>query len=305
MDLPEDAAQRPPSANRSPDRRRSADRFSIGQLSIGRLAVLVAFLLLLASLLLGAPSWVSTIFQAGFIGGFTNTVAIHMLFVKTWYLPGSGVLLERKDAIVASLAATMEEHILNPSLIEERVRLLSRSIDYDRVIDGLNAVIDELRLDLIRFLHEPEQRRRIRDAVQQEGSFWSDMADVVGVVRYENIADRIVAGLETQILEFRLDRAMLDAAVGYVGSLEDFLLEPNNPLILRHYGSEMSAAQLVFHKLDARQLVIDKLSAYEAEQIRDIVSRNIREHLSWLEFFGVLLGMGIAALVLLAGNFAG
>ena len=268
------------------------------RLDIGRLTVGLAFLALVLSLVLGAPRWLSLLFQAGFIGGFTNTVAIYMLFTEAWYLPGSGVLLKRKDAIVVSLAETMEQHILNPSLIESRVRELARAIDSDRVIAGLNAIVDELRADMVRLVQAPEQKERIGAAVRREGGFWGDMADAAGIVRYADIADRIAAGLVKQIDEFQVDRSMLDAAAAYVGNLEDFLLEPGNPLIERHYGSRLSVAQLLFEKLDARQLVIDRLSAYEAEQIRDIVSKNIKEHLAWLEVFGVLLGMLIAGLLL-------
>lgn len=275
------------------------------RLDVGRLTVGMAFLALVLSLLLGGPRWLTLVFQAGFIGGFTNTVAIYMLFTEAWYLPGSGVLLKRKDAIVISLAATMEQHILNPSLIESRVRELARGIDYDRVIAGLNAIVDELRDDMIRFVKAPDQKQRIGEAVRREGGFWGDMADAAGIVRYSDIAERIAAGLVKQVQDFQLDRSMLDAAAAYVGNLEDFLLEPGNPLIQRHYGSQLSVAQLLFAKLDARQLVVDRLSAYEAEQIRDIVSTNIKEHLAWLEVFGVLLGMLIAGLMLALSALAG
>ena len=263
------------------------------RLPVGRLAVGLALVGMLLSMILAAPNWLTGIFQAGFIGGFTNTVAIYMLFTETWFLPGSGVLLKRKDAIVVSLAETMQEHILNPSLIEARVRQLARAIDYDRVIEGLNAIVDELRADTIRFILAEDQRTRIGAAVQSEGGFWAEMANAAGIIRYSDIADRIAAGLVKQVQDFTLDRRMLEAAAAYVGNLEDFLLEPGNPMVKRHYGSELSVAQLLFEKLDARQLVIDRLSAYEAEQIREL--------LAWLEVFGVLLGMLIAGLVLAIG----
>jgi len=279
------------------------------RVGIGRLTVGLAFLLMLAATAgkawWGWPAWVQVILQAGFIGGFTDTVAIHMLFTRVWYLPGSGVLLSQRDAIIRSLADTMERHILNPTLIEERVRALSRDLDRRRLLDGINAVVDEVRPDLIAFVNAPEQRSGIAAAVRQQGGFWGDMADAIGVVTYDRIADRLCAGLTAQVLRFRVDDAMLDKATAYVGSIDEFLLKPDNPLVARHYGSGQSIVQLLFERLDAKQLVIDKLSDYDATQIRDIVSDNIREHMAWLEVFGVLLGMLVAALILILGAVLG
>lgn len=266
---------------------------------LGYWAVGAAFAAMVLSIALDAPSWLRVILQAGFIGGFTDTIALHMIFTRHRFLPGSGVLERRKDAIVVSLAETMEEHILNPSLIEARVRELVAGLDRDRLLKGLNAVVDTFRQDLILFISAPEQRAGIARAVRREGGFWGDMADAVGVVTYENLGDRIVGGLVRQLEEFRVDAPILAAAEQYVGTLDGFLLEPGNPLIRRHYGSEKSVAQILFERLDARRLVIDKLGSYSAAEIRDIVERSIRQHLAWLQAFGVILGMAMAGLILL------
>lgn len=266
---------------------------------LGYWAVGAAFAAMVLSIALDAPPWLRVILQAGFIGGFTDTIALHMIFTRHRFLPGSGVLERRKDAIVVSLAETMEEHILNPSLIEARVRELVAGLDRDRLLKGLNAVVDTFRQDLILFISAPEQRAGIARAVRREGGFWGDMADAVGVVTYENLGDRIVGGLVRQLEEFRVDAPILAAAEQYVGTLDGFLLEPGNPLIRRHYGSEKSVAQILFERLDARRLVIDKLGSYSAAEIRDIVERSIRQHLAWLQAFGVILGMAMAGLILL------
>lgn len=266
---------------------------------LGYWAVGAAFAIMVLAIVLGAPRWLRVVLQAGFIGGFTDTIALHMIFTRHWFLPGSGVLERRKDAIVASLAETMEQHILNPSLIDARVRELAAGLDREQLLQGLNAVVDAFREDIIRFVSAPEQRAVITRAVRQQGGFWGDMADAVGVVTYENLGDRIIGGLVRQIERFRIDATVLAAAESYVGTLDDFLLEPGNPLIRRHYGSEQSVAQILFEKLDARQLVIDKLGAYSATEIRDIMERNIRQHLAWLQAFGVILGMAMAGLILL------
>ena len=266
---------------------------------LGNWAVALSFAALLAAIALDAPDWLRIVLQAGFIGGFTDTIALHMIFTRHRFLPGSGVLERRKDAIVASLAETMEEHILNPSLIEARVRELAAGLDQERLLRGLNAVVDTFREDLVRFISAPEQRQAIARAVRQEGGFWGDMADAVGVVTYQDIGDRIVTGLVGQIRGFRVDAPILQAAGRYVGTLDDFLLLPGNPLIRRHYGVDKSVAQILFEQLDARRLVIDKLGAYSAAEIKGIVERSIRQHLAWLQAFGVILGMAMAGLILL------
>jgi uncharacterized membrane protein YheB (UPF0754 family) len=270
---------------------------------IGRLVVILSFVGVIVTTIgtarFGWPSELQIIVQAGFIGGFTDTVAIHMIFTKVRFLPGSGVLINQRVALIRSLADTMERHILNPTLIEQKVREMSQNLDRPRLLQGANAVVDEIRPDMIAFINAPEQKSRISTAVRQEGGFWGDMADAVGVVTYDAIADRICAGLTTQMRHFQVEEAMLDRAMAYIGSIEEFLVEPDNPLVRKHYGSDQSIIQIAFERMDIKQLVIDRLNAYDANQIRDIISENIREHLAWLQVFGVLLGMVMASLILL------
>lgn len=271
------------------------------RIGIGLLAVLTAFTAVIVStwgmVYHGWPEWLQSVFLAGFIGGFTDTVAIHMLFTRVRFLPGSGVLLTQRDAIIASLAGTMERHILNPQLIERKVQALAANLDRARLVSTANALVDEVRPDLIAFINAPEQRAQITAAIRREGGFWGDMAHAIGVVTYDTVADRICQGLTRQMLAFRIDEPMFDRALASVGSLDDFLLRPGNPLVRKHYGSDQSLIQLVFDKLDAKALVVERLSAYDATQIRDIIADNIREHMAWLQVFGVVLGMLIATVI--------
>lgn len=277
---------------------RSGVRLAGRRIGVGELAVLGVFVLL-------ATSWAMIryfpsaevardIFLAGFVGGFTNTVAIRMLFTHYWYLPGSGVLLKEKDSIIASLADTMEEHILNPELIEDRVHELAANMDPAKVAVAANAIIDEMRPDLVAYANAPEQRERMMATLHEEGGFWGSMANSLGLMTYDEVADRFAAGITLQIETFEISQEMVESALEHVGSLDDFVLQPGNPVLVKHYDTDMSLAQLLFEKLDAKQLVVDKLSSYDATEIRDIIARNIREHLAWLEVFGVILGMAFA-----------
>jgi uncharacterized membrane protein YheB (UPF0754 family) len=267
---------------------------------IGKLAVLSAFVMAIVCwVAMTRYPWAEVlrdVFIAGFVGGFTNTVAIRMLFDKVWYLPGSGVLLDEREAIIATLADTVEAHILNPSLIESRVHELSAELDRARIAAAINAVLEEVRPDIVAFVRAKPQRDYIVDALKQESGFWGSMADSLGLMTYDVVADRLIAGITSQIEHLTVDETMVDTVMDKVGSLDDFVLRPQNRLVQRHYGSDLSLAQLLFDKLDAKQLVIDKLSMYDATQIRDIIADNIQDHLGWLEVFGVIIGMGIAAL---------
>jgi hypothetical protein len=84
---------------------------------------------------------------------------------------------------------------------------------------------------------------------------------------------------------------MVDRTLEKVGTLEDFLFRPNNELVVRHYHTDSSLAQLFFDNLDIQSMVADKLATYAPSKVRDIIEENIRSHLLWLEVFGVLLGM--------------
>ncbi|MFN2114803.1 MAG: DUF445 family protein [Anaerolineae bacterium] len=277
---------------------RNGVRLGNRRFGIGEIAVMAVFTMLVASWALiryfPAAEIARDIFLAGFVGGFTNTVAIRMLFTHYWYLPGSGVLLKEKDAIVLSLADTMEEHILNPDLIAGKVHELEANFEPAGAASVANAVLDEIRPDLVAYANAPAQRERLVAALREEGGFWGGMANSLGLMTYDEVADRFAAGLSTQVAAFEITEDMVESALAHIGSLDDFVLKPGNPLLVKHYGTELSLAQLVFEKLDAKQLVVDKLSAYDAGEIRDIIARNIREHLAWLEVFGVILGMAFA-----------
>lgn len=240
-----------------------------------------------------------TIFMMGFVGGFTNTLAIRMLFEEIPFVPGSGILLRERERIIASLADTMEEHILNPELVEDRVREITGDIDRERLAIALNGLLDELRPVLVEMVDTPEHRALVRASLEEEGGALGQLADRLGIVTYENLAGKLLVGVAEQVEAFRVDEPMVDRVFEQVGSLDEFLLQPENPLVVKHLGSRDSLAQIVFQRLDARQLVIDKLSTYEAKEIRDIIAHHVREHMTWLEVFGVLLGMAFATLAAL------
>ena len=241
----------------------------------------------------------------GFIGGITNTIAITMLFEKKWYLPGSGVLLKKHKDIVRSLARTVETHLVNSEMLQAEMKKLLAPVNADKAGEIMNSIIDEFRGDVRDYLQSQPVHDEIRDALKARLGFLGRFLNVTRIKEYDEMTDAIVGELRGRIDRLQVSKVMVDRTLEKVGTLEDFLFRPNNELVLRHYQTEKSIAQLFFDKLDIQSMVADKLETYAPARVRDIIAENIRSHLLWLEVFGVLLGMlfsGAFYFVLRAGG---
>ena len=242
----------------------------------------------------------------GFIGGITNKIAITMLFERKWYLPGSGVLLKKHNDIVRSLARTVEKHLVNSEMLQEEMRKLLEPVNADKAEEIVNSVIDEFRGDVRDYLRSRKVHDEIRKALETKLGFLGKFLNVTRIKEYEEMADAIVAELEERIDRLRVSKGMILRTIQKVGTLEDFLFKPNNELVLRHYHTDRSVAQLFFDNLDIQGMVTGKLATYAPSRVRDIIEENIRSHLLWLEVFGVILGMLFAgALSLVMGGLPG
>ncbi len=272
--------------------------------------ILGIFLLLLASLAVrlsgSGPAYLSAIIQVllgGFIGGITNRIAITMLFERRWYLPGSGVLLTEHRQIIQSLARTVESHLISSEMIQNELRKLLQPVRLEQAEKILNDLLDEFRGDAVEYLHSPKIRQDIADGLKEHLGFFGRFLNVTRIKEYEEMADAILAELEGRMADLRVSRQMLARAIQKVGTLEDFLFQPGNELLMRHYRTDQSLVQLLFEQINIRQMVVDRLSAYEPSRVRDIIEENIRGHLLWLEVFGVILGMAFSAGLMLVMQF--
>jgi len=241
----------------------------------------------------------------GFIGGITNSIAITMLFEKKWYLPGSGVLLKKHKDIVRSLARTVETHLVNSEMLQAEMKKLLAPVNADKAGEIMNSIIDEFRGDVRDYLQSQPVHDEIRDALKARLGFLGRFLNVTRIKEYDEMTHAIVGELRERIDRLQVSKELVDRTLEKVGTLEDFLFRPNNELVLRHYQTEKSIAQLFFDKLDIQSMVADKLETYAPARVRDIIAENIRSHLLWLEVFGVLLGMlfaGALYFVLRAGG---
>ena len=212
----------------------------------------VAILILLTVILGFKYPWMKMariVLLGGFIGGFTNRVAIRMMFEKYWYLPGSGVLLKKREQIIQSLADTVELHIINPQLLEDKLRKAIEKVDAEKIKNTLNAVIDEFRADMLVYINSKNTHKRIVGILKKKLGPSGRLLDFTGLKDYDLMAHEILDYLDSQVEEFRITEAMLQTVISKTGTLEEFIFRPENPLLIKHYGSRESLAALLFNPL--------------------------------------------------------
>ena len=253
--------------------------------------LMIALAVVLSGNVFPHQALVIQVLLGGFIGGITNKIAITMLFEKKWFLPGSGVLLNKHKEIIRSLARTVEMHLVNSEMLQTEMKKLLKPVNTEKAEHIINSVIDEFRDDVREYLGSQKVHDEIRDALKTKLGFLGKFLNVTRIKEYDEMTDAIVRELQERIDRLRVSKQMILRTMLKVGTLEDFMFKPNNELVRRHYHTDRSIAQMFFDNLDIQGMVTDKLATYAPSRVRDIIEENIRSHLLWLEVFGVLLGM--------------
>jgi uncharacterized membrane protein YheB (UPF0754 family) len=270
---------------------RIADRIAPSLILIVFAALVITLLASISGVAVPNQTLLIQVLLGGFIGGITNKIAITMLFEKRWFLPGSGVLLKKHKDIIRSLARTVETHLVNSEMLQAEMQKLLKPVNAEKAEQIINNVIDEFRDDVREYLRSQKVHDDIRDTLRTKLGFLGKFLNATRIREYDEMTDAIVGELQERIDRLRVSKQMVLRTIQKVGTLEDFLFRPNNELVLRHYHTDRSVAQLFFDNLDIQGMVSDKLATYAPSRVRDIIEENIRSHLLWLEVFGVLLGM--------------
>jgi uncharacterized membrane-anchored protein YjiN (DUF445 family) len=189
----------------------------------------------------------------------------------------------------------VETYLVNSETLEAEMKKLLKPVNTEKAEQIVNNVIDEFRGDIREYLHSQKVHDEIREALKTKLGFLGKFLNVTRIKEYDDMADAIIRELLERIARLRVTKQMILRTIHKVGTLEDFLFRPNNELVLRHYHTDRSIAQMFFDNLDIQGMVSDKLATYAPSKVRDILEENIRSHLRWLEVFGVLLGMLFSA----------
>lgn len=240
--------------------------------------------------------FLSNIFLGGFIGGFTNTIAIKMLFEKYLNLPFTGALLIYREKIIRSLAETIESHIINAEEIERLLKEHVGAIDKEHIKDSLNVFVNEIRGDLRQYIRSANTREEIKNKIRQmvkSLNFIGRSLIKIGLTerKIDELVNTIIYELETEVDKFKVSASMIEPVFEKIGTVEEFIFKPNNAFLTKHYNTGESLINYVLlSKLNMKKIVEDKLSQYSAEEVKNIIEKNIRAHLAWLEFYGVIIG---------------
>lgn len=228
--------------------------------NLSKLASLTALAVFLLGFIIDNTTglWLRSVGLFAFAGGFTNWLAIHMLFEKVPLFYGSGVILRRFGAFKASIHQLLLQHffskdnltrLLKPATnsIKLEPELFDRFLDYDQIAESivnefsakhLGGLIGNLVGDSFAKQFIPKVSTAIRDTVQQKINL-NELQQYIAEATLQNDLDNLSPAIA-------------------------------NAIALR----------------------LDELSP---QQVKKIAEQMIREHLGWLvvwgAFFGALFGI--------------
>lgn len=235
---------------------------------LGKIAVMIVGILMIACYFvpLQVAHFLLPIFMGGFIGGFTNSVAIKMLFEKKWYLPGSGIMLKEKDFIVEKFSTMAEKHILSQVALRAKFHEIITSAINDDVLRGrVKKHVNGLPLYY-----------RLVDVLKENSGIAGTVANSTGIMTYEVMAHKVLDKVENAIDQVSSDNVPVEKVDEVIEQIVDVI--------------------------DIKELARENLSKLTPEKMRDVVEKATREHLFWLEVFGVILGCLFSLILKLIGG---
>ena len=126
---------------------------------------------------------ITQIALGGFIGGFTNTIAIDMLFTKRWYLPGSGVLIKKHEDLIESLSNTIDSYIIN-------------------------------RKNILEYINSKEFHNRIKQELEKTGVI-GKLIDITGIADFGVVTNKIQDQLDDIVENAKIKEIIQDKLKQY------------------------------------------------------------------------------------------
>ncbi len=247
----------------------------------------------------GSSEWLRSAGEAALVGALCDLVAIKMLFDRIPLLPGSGIIPRQRQAIIEAISAAVEERLLTPAVIRERLREIDMPGELARVCRWLQGEEALLRQavgyggeGLARYVDSEEFFALVHGLLKDLGGLPLEVAHTVGVVDTEEMAAKIALRLRDECRReaFRervclLVRKTLEEQAGVFASDEDVRQK-----IRRWQEEAISRWILPGLRGQIRSMVRENLLRLPEEEVKRLIEEHSRPHLQWIRVNGGVLG---------------
>ena len=263
---------------------------------------------------------------SGMIGFLTNWIAITMLFrpLKKRPLLGQGLIPAHKERIAYRLAHAVSEDLINPKLINEKIRESEAISRYRKfTLLHLQRITrkEEFRQDLKNWLVS-----YVKAQIQNQ-EFRTRMADYILLELEEALQDKALekAALKTysffrgqslrEFIEDLLQHIPVSAErnIQYVEEYLDELPERINNNSEKLDEVILQVLNRLVNQLNVHELVEENLRRYDEQKLETMIRNATNEQLKTIQYLGALLGtiggfviwepvLSMSVLVLLFGS---
>ena len=276
-------------------------------------ATLCLFAAVIASAVPGAPALLRTqawrmTSVAALVGIVTNWIAITMLFRprRRWLGFIQGIIPARRAEVISSVAETVQQRLINPSIIEAHIResrIIERSLS--RVLRRFDTVLRNgdfraefqlvLKTNLQAFLEDEKLQGSIVRQVDTALTAWCGQTfglTLGGIIK--PLLKSPANGMVNQLLA-ELPTAVENVCSRLTGKLDEVprRIEPYLPEIERSLTSQICQAVRSF---DVEALVRQRMSEMDDRAIEATIKQAASSQLMWVQLLGALLG-ALAGLV--------
>lgn len=239
----------------------------------------------------------------GLIGYGTNYLAIRMLFrpVEKRPLLGQGLIPAQKDIIIDTLAGGIQKHVLNPSLILERIEEsgLIRRLN-NIIISGTESIMrdDQLREAIKHYLYEniqeyfqkEEVRKELRDLIEKQVEKKADKGLKKWVLSTYKRVNR-------EDYDALIDQVILDIPEGtmdVIARLESEIEEGIAFINKQKRASELYMTRFIMkllNKIDIKGILANQMKHFDERKLERMVWEATNEQLLYIQYLGTILGM--------------
>ena len=227
----------------------------------GRISNSVTFLLLIVGVIFTPEivyaEWLLAAGLFGFAGGFTNWLAVKMLFDRVPFLYGSAVIPNR----FREIRQAVKDAIMHYFFDQEHLEYFFNS--------QLNTK-----------LTSPDVAIKIRDLLQSEA--------VEGIVDSE--IDELMKGPHGLMLKMVGPKVIKPIVMQFISGVG----EKATPLLVSEFGNSVVDVDSLRDKID--ELLTEQLKQLTPERVKEMIEKVIRQHLGWLVVWGNVFGSIIGIL---------